>query len=99
MKDKPVILVVDDQPQNIELLEAYLVPQGFEIVKAATGAKSAGETFWLSNRSDSAGRNMMSGIDGFEVTRRVIWSSKNDTQLSDFWQSKITLKNIWSFVS
>jgi signal transduction histidine kinase len=23
MKDKPVILVVDDQPNNIELLEAY----------------------------------------------------------------------------
>ena len=37
MKAKPVILVVDDQPQSIELLEAYLVPQGYEIVKAATG--------------------------------------------------------------
>jgi DNA-binding response OmpR family regulator len=37
MKEKPVILVVDDQPQNIELLEAYLVPQGYEIVKAASG--------------------------------------------------------------
>jgi len=31
MKDKPVILVVDDQLQNIELLEAYLVPQGYEL--------------------------------------------------------------------
>ncbi len=30
MKDKPVILVVDDQPQNIELLEAHLIPQGYE---------------------------------------------------------------------
>ena len=37
MKDKPVILVVDDQIQNIELLEAYLVPQGYEIIKAASG--------------------------------------------------------------
>ena len=39
MKDRPVILVVDDQFQNIELLEAYLVPQGYEIVKAASGEK------------------------------------------------------------
>ena len=37
MKDKPAILVVDDQFQNIELLEAYLVPQGYEIIKAASG--------------------------------------------------------------
>ena len=40
MKDKPVILVVDDQFQNIELLEAYLVPQGYEIVKAANGEEA-----------------------------------------------------------
>lgn len=40
MKAKPVILVVDDQLQNIELLEAYLVPQGYEIVKAANGAEA-----------------------------------------------------------
>ena len=40
MKDKSVILVVDDQPQNIELLEAYLVPQGYEIVKAASGEEA-----------------------------------------------------------
>jgi two-component system, cell cycle response regulator len=40
MKDKPVILVVDDQPQNIELLEAYLVPQGYEVVTAASGEEA-----------------------------------------------------------
>jgi DNA-binding response OmpR family regulator len=40
MKDKSVILVVDDQPQNIELLEAYLVPQGYEVVKAASGEEA-----------------------------------------------------------
>jgi CheY-like chemotaxis protein len=32
MKHKPVILVVDDQPQNIELLETYLAPEGYEAV-------------------------------------------------------------------
>ncbi|MFA5276593.1 MAG: response regulator [Candidatus Omnitrophota bacterium] len=40
MKDKSVILVVDDQFQNIELLEAYLVPQGYEIIKAVSGEEA-----------------------------------------------------------
>ncbi|MFA5338525.1 MAG: response regulator [Candidatus Omnitrophota bacterium] len=40
MKDRPVILAVDDQLQSVELLEAYLVPQGYEIVKAASGEEA-----------------------------------------------------------
>ena len=40
MKNKSVILAVDDQFQNIELLEACLVPQGYEIVKAASGEEA-----------------------------------------------------------
>jgi CheY-like chemotaxis protein len=39
MKEKPIILVVDDQPQNVELLEAYLVPQGYEVVMAARSGR------------------------------------------------------------
>ena len=38
MKANPVILIVDDQPQNIELLEALLAPQGYGILKAENGA-------------------------------------------------------------
>jgi len=70
MKDKPVILIVDDQPQNIELLEAYLVSQGYEIIKATSGEealeKLAGNQIKLILLDV-----MMPGIDGFEVTRRV----------------------------
>jgi DNA-binding response OmpR family regulator len=40
MEGKSVILVVDDQPQNIELLQAYLAPQGYEIVKASSGQEA-----------------------------------------------------------
>ena len=70
MKDTPVILVVDDQPQNIELLEAYLVPQGYEIVKAASGEEALEKL--SGNRIDLVLLDvMMPGMDGFEVTRRV----------------------------
>jgi len=40
MEKKPVILVVDDQFQNVELLNAYLVPQGYDVVKAASGKEA-----------------------------------------------------------
>ncbi len=70
MKDKPVILVVDDQPQNIELLEAYLVPQGYEIVKAANGEEALEKL--SGNQIDLILLDvMMPGMDGFEVTRRI----------------------------
>lgn len=70
MKDKPVILVVDDQPQNIELLEAYLVPQGYEIVTAASGEEALEKL--SGNSIDLILLDvMMPGMNGFEVTRRV----------------------------
>ena len=71
MKDKPVILVVDDDPQNIELLEAYLVPKGYEIVKAATGEEALGKL--SGNQIDLILVDviMPPGIDGFEFIRRV----------------------------
>ena len=76
MKTKPVILVVDDQPQNIELLEAYLDPQGYEIVRAANGEEALGRL--LSNPIDLILLDvMMPGMDGFEVTRRVRQDDKN----------------------
>jgi putative two-component system response regulator len=70
MKTKPVILIVDDQPQNIELLEAYLIPPGYEIVKAANGEEALEKIF--GNQIDLILLDvMMPGMDGFEVTRRV----------------------------
>jgi putative two-component system response regulator len=76
MKDKPVILVVDDQPQNIDLLEAHLVPQGYEIVKAANGEEALREL--SANQIDLILLDvMMPGMDGFEVTRRVRQDDKN----------------------
>jgi two-component system, sensor histidine kinase and response regulator len=68
MKDKPVILVVDDQPQNIELLEAHLVPQGYEIVKAANGEEALEKL--SGNQIDLILLDvMMPGMNGYEVCR------------------------------
>ncbi|MFA4827669.1 MAG: diguanylate cyclase [Thermodesulfovibrionales bacterium] len=70
MKEKPVILVVDDQPKNIELLEAHLLPKGYEILKAEDGEeamKMIGE-----NSVDLVLLDiMMPKMDGFEVCRRI----------------------------
>jgi diguanylate cyclase (GGDEF)-like protein/PAS domain S-box-containing protein len=40
MKNKPLILVVDDQPADIELLAKHLGPRGYGIVKAASGEEA-----------------------------------------------------------
>jgi PAS domain S-box-containing protein len=70
MKAKPVILVVDDQPENIELLEIYLGPQGYEIVKAVNGEETLEKL--SAHQIDLILLDVkMPGMDGFEVTRRV----------------------------
>jgi len=70
MEERPRILVVDDHPENIELLEAFLIPQGYEVVRAATGE----EALKRLSGNDVALMLldvMMPGIDGYEVIRRV----------------------------
>lgn len=70
MKDKPVILVVDDQLQNIEFLEACLVSQGYEIISAASGEEALEKLY--DNHIDLILLDvMMPGMDGFEMTRIV----------------------------
>jgi response regulator RpfG family c-di-GMP phosphodiesterase len=70
MHSKRVILVVDDQPLNIDLLEAHLVPAGYDILRAEDGeaalqaiAEHAVDLVLLDV--------MMPKIDGFEVCRRI----------------------------
>jgi putative two-component system response regulator len=78
MKDNPVILVVDDQPQNIELLEAHLVPQGYDILKAENGEEAL-KTIGESTVDLVLLDVMMPKMDGFEVCRRI----KADERLRD----------------
>jgi PAS domain S-box-containing protein len=70
MEAKPVILVVDDHPQDIELLEAFLVPQGYEILTASNGEEALGKL--SAHKIDLLLMDvMMPKMGGFEVTRRV----------------------------
>jgi putative two-component system response regulator len=70
MRDKSVILVVDDQPQNIELLEAYLIPQGYDVISAASGDEAL--AILSNNDIDLILLDvMMPVMNGFELTQRV----------------------------
>ena len=70
MKNKPVILAVDDQFQNIELLEACLVPQGYEIVKASSGEEALEKL--AHNQIDLILLDiMMPKMSGLEVLEKV----------------------------
>ena len=70
MINKSKILIVDDEPLNVKLLDAMLSADGYEIIKAFNGEqalKQVNEEFPDLIILDI----MMPDIDGFEVTRRV----------------------------
>nr|MBF0223574.1 response regulator [Desulfobulbaceae bacterium] len=70
MKEQPVILIVDDQLKNIELLEANLVPRGYEVVKAANGEEALEQL--SCNQIDLILLDVvMPGMDGFAVLQRI----------------------------
>jgi CheY-like chemotaxis protein len=75
-KDKPVILIVDDQLENIEFLEAYLTPQGYDIVTAANGEEALGKL--SGNKIDLILLDiLMPVMNGFMVIREL----RNDVEL------------------
>jgi diguanylate cyclase (GGDEF)-like protein len=66
----PKILIVDDTPQNIDVLAATLDDLGAEIMAATTGAR--GIELALRTAPDLVLLDvMMPGLDGFEVCRRL----------------------------
>jgi adenylate cyclase len=68
MTEPAVILVVDDVPQNVRLLEAVLEPRGYAVVTATSGE----EALQRLGAVDLVLLDVvMPGIDGYEVCRRV----------------------------
>lgn len=67
---RPRILVVDDTPQNIRLLDAVLSPRGYEVIPAASGAEAL-ESARLSPPDLVLLDILMPVMDGYEVCRRL----------------------------
>jgi adenylate cyclase len=62
------ILVVDDVPQNVRLLEAVLAPRGYTVITATTGEEALERVEGVDLVLLDV---VMPGIDGFEVCRRL----------------------------
>lgn len=76
MRDRPLILIVDDIEENIEIVRVRLEAQGYEIATAGNGNEALEKADQL--RPDLILLDiMMPGIDGIEVTQRL----KNDEAL------------------
>jgi class 3 adenylate cyclase len=70
MDAQPKIVVVDDTPENIRLLEAILTPRNYAVLPAASGL--AALELISRERPDLILLDiMMPGMDGYEVCRRL----------------------------
>lgn len=70
MKNKPSILIVDDEDRNIELQKAYLEPQDYKILTASDGEEAI--KIITKNRVDLVLLDvMMPGKNGFAVTEQL----------------------------
>ena len=64
------IVVVDDTPQNVKLLEAVLTGRGYEVVAASSGEEALEAV--ADGRADLMLLDIvMPGMDGYEVCRRL----------------------------
>jgi adenylate cyclase len=70
VSDDPTVLVVDDLPQNVRLLDAVLSPRGFTVVGVNSG--EAALTIMHESPPDIVLLDiLMPGMDGYEVCRRI----------------------------
>ncbi len=64
------VLVVDDQPPNVRLLEAILAPRGYDVLTASSGERAL-ELIGAEDIDLVLLDILMPGIDGYEVCRRI----------------------------
>jgi putative two-component system response regulator len=68
--DRPQVLLVDDDRRNVKLLEGYLLPERYDVLKAYSGE----EALTVVGKGDvdlMLLDIMMPGLDGYEVCKRV----------------------------
>ena len=70
MTPDPLILIVDDLPQNVRLLEAVLSPHGFRVATASSGQEAL-DALSKEHPDLVLLDILMPGIDGYEVCRRI----------------------------
>ena len=75
---KPTILCVDDEPKNLELLEALLVPRGYNVIMAVNGSEALAKVA-LDPPDLILLDVMMPKLDGYEVCKKI--KSTKETQL------------------
>ena len=68
MKNKPKILVVDDENRNLRLMEAMLLPLGYEVVLARDGIEALDQVRKIPPDVILLDI-MMPKMDGYEVLR------------------------------
>ncbi len=66
MKNKPIILVVDDEERTLRLVEAMLAPEGYEVVLAHSGEEGL-EKIRETCPNVVLLDIMMPGMNGYEV--------------------------------
>ena len=69
-KTRQKILLVDDNTANVDLLEAYLEPSGYDILKAYDGLEGLNLAY-EKNPDLILLDIMMPGLDGYEVCKRL----------------------------
>lgn len=69
-KDKPTILIVDDEPNVVDLVALSLVEGRFNIIKAYSGLDAL-EKVYQESPDMIILDLMMPGVDGYEVCKRV----------------------------
>ncbi len=70
MRDRPLILAVDDEPANLALLRKLLTNQGYDVVEAVDGPSALGAV--AVHGPDLVCLDvMMPGLDGIEVCQRL----------------------------
>ncbi|HAR43785.1 MAG: hypothetical protein A2X56_01380 [Nitrospirae bacterium GWC2_57_13] len=74
--NKPVILCVDDKPENLKLLENILIPRGYEVVSAASGEEALLKIKTLTIDLVLLDL-MMPEMDGLQVSRKIKGNKKH----------------------
>lgn len=84
----PIVLVADDRPENIELIQATLAPMGYSVIKAVNGVQALEKIRSL--RPDVALLNVfMPELNGIEVCRNI----KSDEQYASLPVIMVTALN------